>query len=358
MRLREILREAGRDLASGTARAVLLAVGVAAVAVTCTVADLRAMGAVVDAVVTFRSVGASIRIVEVPQGIDARVCDGLTHLPGVRAAGALRKVKEPLTLGVLPSNPLTLYEASPAFATMLPASTGQSRTGLLVPTGLARTLGVGIGQQVPTSQGTALVGGTYSYPEDGRPPGMGWAAIALVPADHGFDECWMDAHPVAASTAAALLWAISADLPVPDADVVTRQHNSTLGLPTVPARDFLARPTARLPLVAFAVALVLAGAATWMRRLELASALHVGVRRLDQMACLAMQTLVWAGVGAAPAVPVALALTRGRAAETAQVLALHACMNPLMGVAGALVGTLVAAALVRERRIFTWFKSR
>lgn len=358
MRFREIRGEAGRNLGTGTARAGVLAVLTALVCTALAALDAISMTGIITAADTFRDRGASIMILDAERSIDGRACDRLAEQPGVRASGALAKTDTPLTVAALPQNPLTFFTASPGFATLLPDASGQQTPGLLLPAEVARQLGLEIGDPIHTAAGTTALGGTYAYPDDGRDRGLGYAAIAPVSPATRFDQCWIDAYPVTKATTELLYTAIAADATLPDSGPTLSQHNQTLGTAIEPAAIYSGRMTATFPLAGLLLGFAAGAGAIWLRRLEIASALHAGIRKVDQAGILLIESIAWASCGALVALPVIAALTRHLDAADHLAVVLTAVQIPVLTLAGALFGTLVMALSIRERRLFTYFKGR
>lgn len=358
MRFAEVRREAMRNLRSGTSRAAILALLTAGLATSLAVLDTNMMNSIIGSAAQFRDRGGSISILTAENSINGRACDALADLDGVRAAGALSESDTPLTLAGIPQNPLTQFTSTPGFATMLPASTGQQAPGLLLPDTVANTLGLTVGDPIHTAEGTSALGGTYSYPDDGRPRGMGYAVIAPDSPDRSFDQCWIDAYPVTQSTTDLLYTAIAANSSLPDSGPTLTQHNRTLGTPGQPAEQFTHRMTAFFPLVGGVLGVLLGAIAIWGRRLEIASALHAGIRRSDQTAILLLEALAWSLAGTATAIPIVAALTQTLTIEDHSIVVLTALQTPAMTASGVLLGSLVTAVLIREQRLFAYFKSR
>lgn len=358
MRFSEITREAGRNLASGTSRAVLLASAVGLATSLLAAFDTTSMTGVIGAADTFRERGGSITILSVEGSIDGRACDALADQPGVRAAGAIALKEPPLTVAGVPQNPLTFFAASPGFATMLPQSTGQRQPGLLLSEATADSLGLAVGDPVFSKAGETVLGGTYDYPDDGRPRGLGYAAIAPSSADGPFNECWIDVYPAAQATIDLLYTAIAADAVLPDSGLSVSQHNQSLGKARDPATDFAERMTALFRLAALGLGTGTGFLAVWSRRLEIASALHTGVRRIDQSATTLLEVLAWSAAGAATSIPVIALLTQHLAQTDHLRVVLTALHIPAMAVAGTIIGALTAALTIREARLFAYFKDR
>lgn len=358
MRFAESAREAWRNVASGTSRAVVLTSVVGLATSLLAAADTMSMTGVIGAAEAFRERGGSIAILTAEGAIDGRACDALVDQPGVRAAGAVAAQEPPLTVAGVPQNPLTFFAASPGFSTMLPQSTGQEQPGLLLPEATAESLGLSIGDPVFSKAGDTVLGGTYAYPDDGRPRGMGYAAIAPTSADRPFDECWLDAYPVTPATTDLLYTAIAADASLTDAGLTVSQHNQSLGQARDPATEFTGRMTALFPLGALGLGAGAGFLAVWSRRLEIASALHSGVHRLDQTATTLLEALAWSAAGAATSIPVIALLTQRLTQSDHLRVVLTASHIPTMVVAGVILGTLAAVLTVRESRLFAYFKDR
>lgn len=358
MRLNDILGEAARNLGAGTTRASLFTLLMTGLLLLLTVFDLLTVTGMITRARTFSERGGSIMIITADNGIDGRVCDSLSAHDGVRAAGALRE-DDTIAFRVLPQNPVTLYEASPGFALMLPSSTGSQHDGLLLPTGLAYDLGADLGDPLTTNEGDTRLGGTYDYPDDGRPPGMGYAAVAPVAADsQRFDECWIDAYPTTRATTDLLYTALSPDLP-DEISPQLSQHNVTLGTAGEPAREYLSRDTRPVPLLAGIAGILVGFLAIWTRRLEFASALHTGAHKVDQLLTGILETAAWAAGALVATVPVILSIAAAQAPARDQPSVITAALLiPAAGFAGALIGAATATLLIREKRLFAYFKGR
>lgn len=358
MRPAEIRREAARNLATGTSHALLLAVTTAVLICGLSILELSTIRGMISTAQQFQQRGGSIMILTAENSINGRLCDLLADQPGVQAAGALSTMDTPLRLGAIPNNPLTHFTASPGFATMLPAATGQQHPGLLLPEAVADDLGLRVGDPLPTASGPTVLGGTYDYPDDGRPPGMGYAAISPTSADHIFDACWIDAYPVGQATTDLLYTTVIADSSLPDSGPKLTQHNTTLGKATEPAHAYTARTSAWYPVAGFILGSVIGAGAIWLRRLEIASALHSGIRKTDQLAIFTLETAAWASVAALTAAPLILISARYLAYADHPTVTLTTALIPAMTCAGTLLGVLAAALSVRERRLFAYFKGR
>ena len=166
------------------------------------------------------------------------------------------------------------------------------------------------------------------------------------------------AYPVTKDTIDMLYTAIAADSSLPDSGPTLAQHNTVLGAAVDPSAAFAGRMTAAFPAAAFVLGLLIGLISVWGRRLEIASALHTGVRKLDQITTLLFEALAWSIAGAATAIPVIALLSRNLAAINHLTVVLTACLIPVLTVSGAILGTLIAGATIREQRLFSYFKGR
>lgn len=387
MRARAVLREAGRDILSGAAGTLRLSL-VYAVALcglvlleTGTVRDLIARSE------AFHRAGASVLILTAEGLIDGASCDRLGELPGVRASGAIRAEPEGAAVIALalPDTPIPAHAVSPGFARILGAEVGAAPTESGTPTeggtpeeGSARreTPGGGVflgeeaaallaatpGGALPTTAGEARIAGTYAYPVDGRRTGLSFAV--LVPRDHRepFDECWADAWPavdglerlLATAVLPSMAEAAGARSRAPE----IAQLNSRLGQRFDGAELFAARPSAASAPLAAAAGMALVAAALRLRRLPLASALHSGVGRRALTAIQLIETASWLALGTIAGLAIALAQAQLAGAGNAPAVLVLGARVVAAGAAGALLGTPLALATIRESALFRYFQGR
>lgn len=369
---RELLREAWRNTDAGVTRplvsAVLFAILVGGFSIT------QVMGVVQigkDAQ-AWRSAGASIQVVNYPQGIDGAGCDALRNVTGVVAAGAVRRGDD-VTLAALPSNTFQTFEATPGLALVLRAvSTDASippgnAPGVWLSGDLAEVLGITRGHthQLPvmtengTADGELTVGAIYSYPDDGRQPLLVYNMIMPVPADGVFDACWVEVWPE--DSALDRLIITSTIITTQDAagdPPRVRQLNTTLGA-TFDAQGRLASlPRWTLDIGGLLTGVAMGWLLVWSRRLELASTLHAGVDKTSLVMQLLAETLFWvvpaAAVVAASGYYVA---TWNNPDPPWPALApgLGVCG---IGLAATLVTTVVVGFILSERQLFRFFKTR
>lgn len=350
-----IVGEAWRDVASGTTHALRYTFALTAVLVTLVAADLGAVGASIDGAQEFQASGAATLTLQAVGAVDGAACDALVGVPGVTAAGALRDDPVPVVAAALPAAPIAAYSVSPGLMGVVGVSDDTGEAGAVLARDAADLLGVRAGGSLAVEDAQVPVRGTFAWPEDGRRRGFAHAVLSPTPTVEPFDECWVRAWPLTDET-----WGL-AQLVVdrgaqPDVRVETAQLNSTRGTSFDGVGRFDDRVTRSAPLVALVVAGVLGYAAVRARRLELASARHVGVRAREQHAQLLLETLVWVLPAALLTVAATALLWQGRpAVGTAYALT---GLVVLGGAAGALVGSQAATALARESHLFRDFKAR
>ena len=233
MRPKALWREAWLNVRSGTTRAALFVVLVAAIGSALIVADAVVVQQLSAAATAYQNAGASTYTVAADARVDATACTALAGLPGVEAVGAIRDAPTALEPAALPSTTIPYFETTVGFGALLGAVNADTG-GVLVSDQVAQTLQLKAGDEIPlrsstesTPQKTAQVAGVYAYPDDGRVPGYGYAVLAEVVAaaptaggastgsgstgtgtagsgdDAGaaarFDECWVRMWPESAS---------------------------------------------------------------------------------------------------------------------------------------------------------------
>lgn len=356
MRLTDVLGEARRNLQSGVGRSsilVVLLVGLAVVTVlvpqlALTHANARAMA--------FQDSGAATLIVQAEGSVDGAQCETFGALPNVTAAGAVREQREGARLSLLPSTTVRYFEASPQFAAVLNAT--QTGAGVLLSDEVADATGWNPGDALLIDgHGRTPAAGTFSYPDDGRVAGFAFSLIGEVPATLDlFDECWITIWPQNQEIESLASIVVDSD------DAAT----STTGPTLIQANSSLgARFTAENEEMIWnyaGVAGAFLAAATMIfhirgRRLELASAQHVGVRRADQFAIMISETILISLAALIVISPAAVYLS-SVIPSIADSLGWHAVRGASMFLAGTTAGTVIGLLGIRERHLFRYFRER
>lgn len=356
MKTVSLFREAWRNVVTGTARAVLFAVLLSAVVVGLVVAELSTVRGLAASADEFRRAGAATVTLAAPGQIDGVACEALSGVPGVRAAGALRAEPQGLAVAALPSSRVPLYEVTAGLPEVLWA-VKEVPGGLVLSEDAAQTLGVTVGLGIETPETSVVVGGVYAWPDDGRRPGYGYAALAEVTSAGLFDECWVDAWPTNADIATLLrLTVVSSGGQGPDATLT--QVNSSLGVSFDGAHRFHERLTRWAGVTALLIGAGLGVVSVRSRRLMLSSTLHSGVSRGDLARILGLETLAWA----TPAVCFGAAATclgavAADSADVSSVIVLGGTIV-VLAVCGVALGVAGAFLAVREEHFFRYFQER
>lgn len=349
MRWRSITSEAWRNVASGAALTVPLAVVLGLLVATLVGLGSSETLALTAQAVSFRDSGAAILILQAPGAVDGRACDALNGTPGVRA-GALRAAPANVVGAALPDSSVPTYEVTGGFSDLLGANGGgpNKRGGVLLSPEVASTLGNGLG--------SVEVSGTYRYPDDGRRADLGFAILVPTIPSGTFDECWAETWPPSGELEALLRTSYAPRASGTDLRVL--QLNGTLGENFDGTDRFDARATRWLPLLGAASAFLIAFAAMRLRRVELASARHAGVRLADQLAITLGESLAWIGATVAIVTPVVCAFLL-QAPRTDAPAHLHAALlTTALAVAAGVTGSSVAVLLSGEKHLFRLFKQR
>lgn len=356
MRPSAIWREAWRDLVSGTVRAGLgftcLVAVVAAFAAWETMAVRDAVGRALD----YRASGASTVALTASGRIDAATCHRLAELPGVEAAGAIRRAETDVVPAALPLGSVPTYDVTPGFGGLLGAEMA-GEAGVLL-SAEAAALSSGRGMTLMTTAGTVDVAGTYSWPRDGRRPGYGYAALQLNPASGSYDECWVHAWPMPGDLAGIIQTTLTPARDADDEPAVLSQLNTTLGARFTGGEAFDARPTRHAPVVASALGAAIGYAAVRVRRVQLAGVLHDGLARAALLVIVALETCAWVPPATVMVAAAAIiAAGTGPPEAAASTLVVSARVAAPAAVA-ALLAAVTAALRARERHLARYVKDR
>jgi len=357
MKTRSALSEAWRNVATRTSRPLLsLVVFVCLIGGLALYDTVAIVGILADARAFERS-GATVTTVLAPAGVDGAACSNLAQASSVRAAGALAEAPD-IVFSALPSTGVPVKTVTTSFLNVLERRADPSTPGLYLSEDLAATLGAHIGDTLNTHSGDTVVEGIYRYPDDGRSPGLGYAALIVTPptSDAPFDECWMDVpHPD--DRTSSLIWtAVSAT--DPDNSPVLAQLNPTLGRTFDAAGRIRDRASANGSAVALAIGAALGAVTIRLRRVELAAALHSRVPRSAVLLQGFAEAVLWLVPASAVAFTACLVAAQpGLSADLPSVL-LSAGRIIASGAAGVILGSATATWLTREKHLFRYFKER
>lgn len=403
MRLAGVISEAWRNLITGTTHACAFALALALSVALLAGADLLAIGRIQTQVDEFVASGSSTYAIDYAGRIDPVACESLASVSGVRAAGALRQSKDRITFAVLPSASVPAYEATEgaialfadsatgvvsgggvsggnaassedaasgdaaadlATASSVPGNGSLASSGLWLSAEAADPLHAVPGETIALNDGRqATVGGIYQWPDDGRSTGYSYAALEPVPTDRAerFDSCWVKAWPVPENIESLLHLATVGDASgsvEQQGRAVISQLNTSHGADLDAVALYHRRLTAWAPVVALAVGLLLGAIAIRMRRLELASALHCGVPKRALIAQLMVETCAWLACAMLLESPLLAWVRLADGSADAAPLTDTLLRVPVAAMVGVIVGSALAAAFIREQRLFRYFKNR
>jgi hypothetical protein len=226
--------------------------------------------------------------------------------------------------------------------------------GILAGPGTRDAFGENLSSIVGPS-GNIPVGGTYSYPRDGRWPELDYAALAEAPELGAFDQCWLQIESASDDVSSLLFTALMSGYSV-DHSPELSQLNPTLGRKFDLKAELEKRTTRIAPLAALVIGLVLGASATLSRRLHLASALHAGVGRPALSTLCLLESAIWAGGSAISSVLFAYTASLQIDPSHRQLLDNVSAEIGTLFVIGVAAGALMAFGVVKERRLFAYFK--
>lgn len=357
MRFREIWREAARNFSTGASRGLVSMVAFLAIAVLLGSLASRAVVEVTQDAAAFRNAGASVFRLDAPAAVDGDACDDLQGIDGISASGATRNAGD-IRFALFPDLPTPYFDATAGMIDMLSVQPATPEAGLIVDAELAASLGLGT---VPVSTflgDTAIsvqVAGTFEHPDDGRDSTLSGAALGLVEDRRPFDSCW------------ALFWPPSDNPLDVMGPVLTAsasgsgtlvQWNPTLGRTIDPRAAFDDLPLLEIAATGVLTVAALSFLGVRLRRLELASALHIGIRRSDLLAIALSEAVLWL----VPACLLALSVIMVAAIwnnDDPPFAAWFAGARTVGAVGAAwLLGTGIATAAVRETHLVKYFQQR
>lgn len=354
MRRREIVVEAIRNVRSRASRPLSLFACLVVLVGLLAALDGANVVSLMDAYRNFVSSGATIMTASGKGLLDARECESYAGVGPVSSSGAARDHGS-IQFDLMPSNPVPLWEVTPGFARILLRSTSTPGPGIVLSDQVAEAIGRTTGDSVGTDLGSQTVSAVYDYPDDGRVPGFGWAALSVVSPSGSFDQCWVDV-PSSDETLAMLPLASATSGSA--GNVMLGQLNSTLGAHFDIAGSIESRPSRLASVASFLLCFLIAGAFVRSRRVELASALHIGVPKTDLVAQVLLEYLCIA-------LPALFVLASGcvifsvRLSQDEPLVLLTPLLKIVVSsLCGVVLGVIVLSASVRERLLYRSFRDR
>jgi len=351
-----IMGEAVRNLASGTTKPVRFTLLFSVAVLVIGLGDALTVQRYMEEAIHYRDSGAATVTVVSPGQINGNSCDKLVTIPSIMAAGALRQDDESLVSTVLPKGAIASYSVTEGALSVF--QTSDSKTvGVVVSTTVANTLGVSPGQTVPLTIGQTEVRGQFDWPNDGRRPGFDFAILTPITGDELFDECWIKAWPVPENIQVLLRLVIDNTTGDTTAKIDYSQVNTSLGAHFTGVERYSSRISQVAPLLIFVVAVLLGLVMVWVRRLELATAQHVGAPLFAQAVQLLMEygICIVIGGGIVLGIDTAVVLFLPQLDHSALYDILIKCFG--CGVCGGIVGVVLAVCAISPKQLFRYFKT-
>jgi len=354
---RMLFWESWQNITSGTTHAVRYAVILAILVVATALADILPIRALIDRAEEFRQSGAATLIYSAPNRIDPLMCDRFADVHGVVGAGATRST-QPITALAYPGARLPVFEVTPGFMSLFDVTGEQGNLGVVMSADAAEVLDALPGRMLATDRGNLEIAGIYTYPDDGRRSGFGYAILAPISATTSFDECWVETWPPNDAIMSLLPLTLRGHDNDSDPPTIS-QLNSIHGRSFNGYAEFLNRPLRYAPVLAGIAAGILGFASIRARRLELAAAQHIGVTRKDQILQILIETISWIILGVIYATPILVYFVTQNI-PTNSSAALFSIVGDVARVAivSTIAGAVLSTALIREAHLFTYFKNR
>ena len=358
MRADAIVREATKDVLTGTARVLTLGLVYVCLIGILLLHELTSVIDLLDAADDYQARGANVHVVTAEGRIDGAACEALSADFGVDSA-AVRALPGQLRVNIMQNVPLSQYAATPGIAAVLGVTAtngGPTPSGAFVGSPVLNEFGATT--RLATNAGDIDIAGVYSYPDDGRREGYGYAVMLPEPVGEvAYDECWVRSWPEPANLNAMLS---SVVLPAATADEGGPefvQLNPSLGSSFDGASMFADRLSRFDGVAAVVFGAVLGFFAVRARRLELASARHAGVSTSALLRIQLLQHGVWLLLATAVLISFTLVAATTHSDSLGSLLGLGLRVI-LLGVPGAVAGITIAVVSIREHALFAFFKER
>lgn len=358
MKRKSLFFEASQNIKSGTSRAVTWCLVLLVVMAGGLLADAHTVRQIYVDQRGFVAAGGATTIVENKDGIDGERCVALNEVSGVRGAYAAKTpVDDTTQLRTLPGTRIHVREVAGDYLATL-GGVGDASYGIGLPSAYGQKLGLAtVGTHLPLEGGGTEVAAVFDAPNDKRDERYSNTFFMSGPANQLFDECVFTVWPVNSDVQALAYTALvnGADLN----DVKSSALNSSLGDAQETDALLLNRTTRYLPLVIAVVAVVIGVASIRVRRLELALAQSLGVKRTSQLGHVLIETTCWVLPATLLATAVTLLLnTYGLTAAETRHLTSLITLRAVAIALSTIVGVLALAVTIRASKVYTWFKDR
>lgn len=357
MRMREIVREAWRNVVTGAARASLLFFIFAGGLASLVAFDSVVQRDGVRAAITFVKSGAATTILTASGRISGDRCDRLRNLPNVQSSGAFRASNAKLVLRTLPSAGVPTFDVTSGFLEVLGVEPGAG-TGVFGSVQLLNEQGRWQHEMLQTTRGPIEVAGAFSYPEDGRRTGLEYSLLIPNPPEHNFDECWVTIWPQTGDVAALLYSTLDSSEGAKEEVPQVGQLNTTHGANFDRDAAFASRVTKPMAPVGAAMGVAIGLAGVSLRRLSLVSARRLGVTRDSQSRIMLLECAFWALPAAAPSVAILVGFIADLPGGDAIAIFWETARIPVCGLLGLIIGVHTGTASIRRSNLLRYFENR
>jgi hypothetical protein len=357
MNLRSIFSESHRNVSAGTTRLPLFI----AVMLLILSAGVTADAVVVRDVYTgqrdFLASGGATTIIESDGAINAHRCTALSDIKGVKGSFAARKVATAFELSAMPGTSLSVREVSGDFVTTL-GGVGDAESGVGIAQGIDAKIGpLALDTPLQFTTGTSTLSAIFNAPTDGRDERYSSAFFISTAPVGQFDECVLTVWPVNSSLEPLLYSALEPTATLEDVHVLAL--NASAGTPTTTETLLNARQTRTVPWIAAGLAFGAGILAVRTRRVELALALAVGVRKVPLAIQCLVESLYWIlPASALGAVATIIIATQDLALHETQAMVLLILARCTALSCTAIGGVLLGAYSIRADKIYAWYKDR
>ncbi len=358
MSMRSIVSEALRNVSSGTSHAVLLTLIWSVVLAGAVLTDFVGLSSILDSASRFQAAGSNVAVMISGGRIDGDICAQMAKFPNVQAAGAIRAAATDLVPDKAPGAAIPTREVTSGVLQIL---TGKSNVtpsaGVFLSSDVATALGTTNGQTMLIGGREATVGGVFPYPADGRTSGLGFSILEPVTQSGRFDECWVQIWPQSDEVLSLMSGTVTDSSDTSKPPVLT-QLNTTLGTTFPSQKLFEGRPSRYLPILVAIVGACLGFGSLWSRRLEFASARHLGVTPRNQATQVIIESASWNLTGGILAFAVALVAGSQLPSGDAASLVLSTSLGVGTGLIAVVVGSMLVIGAINERNFLRYFRDR
>lgn len=268
-------------------------------------------------------------------------------------SGAVANSSARWSIDRIPDSPIPVYDASPGILPLLRSDYTGATIGVVLSADLAQDLAQSAGSFLTLVDGEQIaVGG--SFPSDDRGPRFDFVVFNVNPVRVRFDECWYVVNDQQSASVVRL--ALSADAKERQG-LTIEGINPTAGTSSDPIARFLQRPTRYNAALAGVAGVLIGVLYVLRRRTQHASAMQLGVRRLDLMAIIVVEMAAVALLACSIAGAIYLSvLGHDFQSERAALGALF-MRSAASTIVGCLLGVAISTIGIRRRSYYAYFRA-